>query len=158
MQMHEVVFTEEILAGEETLYAANQKFKDVKTLREKKEIAKGIRDFIMRNLIQAIEVATKFNFLETELAHKGEKVDFNLASFHHAMETDHGQEFREIRWKVIWNQINSPLNKWSTGEEEKCKPDWFQRYCHYLRNSGLINYWLQREKEKDKERQKTTLK
>jgi hypothetical protein len=154
MQMHEVVFTQEVLDYEEKLYEENIKYREAKNLSEKMAIGVQIRDFTMRNLIQEIEVATKFNFLETELAHKGEKIDFNLAYIHHALETDHGQEFREIRWKVIWDQINSPLNKWATGEEEKRKPDWFQCYCHYLRNSGLINYWLQREKEKDQERQK----
>jgi hypothetical protein len=152
MQMHEVVFTEEILAGEETLYAANQKLKDAKTLSEKIEIARRIKDFIMRNLIQAVEIATNFNFLETVKAHPGESVDFLKTNLHYSLETEGGKEFREIRWKVIWDQINSPLNKWSTGDDIKSKPDFFQRYCHYLRSSGLIKYWLQREKEKDKER------
>jgi hypothetical protein len=151
LEMHEVVFTEDILQYEETLFRESKMFQETKNMSEKMAIGVQIRDFTMRNLIQSIEIATGFNFHETEKAHPQEQVDFLKANIHYSLETEGGKEFREKRWKIIWGQINSPLNKWGSGDEFKCKPDFFQRYCHYLRNSGLIKYWVQRKQEMDEE-------
>ncbi|HTX87161.1 MAG TPA: hypothetical protein VMC41_03830 [Candidatus Nanoarchaeia archaeon] len=147
LRMHDVVFTEEIKAGEETLYAETQKFKEAKTFHEKHLIAKRIENFVMKNLIQGIEQATGFNFNQTARAHQGEAVSLSLAGIHYCQETPAAKNFREKRWPVIWNQINSPINKWDSGFDFNCKPDFFQRYCHYLRSSGLIHYWEECEKE-----------
>jgi hypothetical protein len=147
LRMHQVVFTDEIIGGEETLYAATQKLKEAKTFSEKHQIAKRIKDFIMKNLIQGIEQATNFNFNETARAHQGKTIDLGMAGFHYCQETRAAEYFREKRWPEIWKQINSPINKWDSGYDFNCKPDYFQRYCHYLRSSGLIHFWEECEKE-----------
>jgi len=146
--MHDLVFTEDIFDGEEILYEETQKLKKAKTYSEMRKIARKIKDFIMRQLIQGIEQATGFNFNETAHAHQVEVVNLNLAGFHYSQETSAAKDFREKRWSTIWNQINSSLNKWGSGCDYDCKPNYFQRYCHYLRSSGLIHYWEECEREK----------
>ena len=151
-RMHKLSFNKEIFEGEEVLWAENQRYKAETNTSKKFKIAKGIKDFTMRLLIQAIEEATEFNFYETARFHKDEPITFIAVANHYCFETPAAKEFREKRWEEIWREINGDDNKWYSGEDFGGKPDFFQRYCHYLHSSGLIHYWEQCEKEKEMEK------